>query len=311
MKGVGAMEFSFESIQSALRDGAARTQRALEGGASFVRSSWGKLPFVSSVEAAPQHDRVERDETHYFLVPTPFATEGYALHCARRIPEGFATANDLPRLRVFHLPGPGADRVLESLVIQATQQKRSPSEDDSESSVVARLEWVADEIDRQSTKVTGGLLLIGGVVALANPLIGAGIAAKALLPSIGSILSRGALKTASRKILRWQDDRREKQRTREAEREIQSIPVVSIVNPLLATLERALLTDRAEFDPILEADFDDVAVEGWNQAEVLRLSARSIVDVYDASETDEPIAPGRRLGAEDKEWIEVLRSFAR
>lgn len=304
------MEFSLDSIQSALRDGAARTQRALADGVGFVRTSWGKLPFVSSVEAAPQHDRVDRDETHYFLVPTPFASDGYALHSARRVPEGFASANDLPRLRVFHLPGPGADRVLEALVVDATEQRLPELEGDSEPSVLARLEWVADEIDRQSTRVTGGILVIGGVVALSNPLLGAGIAAKALLPSIGSLLSREALSTASKKLLRWQDGRRKKQRQREASREVRSIPITSIVNPLLATLERALTTERHEFDPILEVDLDDVALDGWNQAEVLRLSARAIVEVYDAAETDEPIAPGRRLGPEDREWIEILRTFA-
>ena len=90
------MEFSFDSIRSARRDSPARTQRARADGFGFVRTSW--------VEAAPRDDRVACDETHDFLVPTPFAAEGSALDSARHMPERFASGNDLPRLRVFNDP---------------------------------------------------------------------------------------------------------------------------------------------------------------------------------------------------------------
>ena len=105
--------FSRDSLEKSLKEGMARAQSAIDSGISFVRSSVGQLPFFASVEATVQEGGVARDETHYFMVPYRLADSGYALYSTRRVPEGYADANDLARLRVFHLPGPGAETALE------------------------------------------------------------------------------------------------------------------------------------------------------------------------------------------------------
>ena len=119
------------------------------------------------------------DEHHYLWVPLPAAVKGYALSQHRGLPTGASLASDLPLRGIFHLPGAGAERRLEELILDG----RLPVAVDSD--LTQRLHRIADEIDRQSGKATGGLRLIGGAVAIVNPLLGIGIAAKAIFPSQG------------------------------------------------------------------------------------------------------------------------------
>jgi hypothetical protein len=48
---------------------------------------------------------------------------------------------------------------------------------------------IADEIDYKSNLVSGGLLIIGGAIAITNPLLRMGGAANSLLPSLGAKLT--------------------------------------------------------------------------------------------------------------------------
>ena len=171
---------------------------------------------------------------------------------------------------------------------------------------------IANEIDRHERTVTGGILLIGGAVAVANPLLGVGIAAKAIFPSIGALLSREGLKLASDKVKTW-TRRREvaaEERQREAEveairKEFEATPVTSLVNPFLRDLERALLTEASEFDPRLDAVIDKVEVEGWNREQLLDLTGRAIFETYGDAD-GECVAPQFRFGPEDREWLKTL-----
>ncbi len=288
-----------------MREGWERVQSAIADGASFVRASVGRVPLFASVEASVQHDDVARDETHYFLIPTPFSEAGYALYNVRRLPEGYAAANDLPELRVFHLPGPGGEATLESLVLA---NHVGPAIDD-DTTFADRLSIVADEIDRHGRQVTGGLLVIGGVVALANPLLGVGIAAKAVFPSVGALLSREGLKLAGDRLKSWGRNRRVAQQENEAKKAIRLVPSKAFVNPILADLERALRTDEAEFDPSFDTDFDLVDADGWNRAELVQLTAQAIVATYGSA--DGPaLATEFKLGPEDRRWLETLRTLA-
>ena len=45
-------------------------------------------------------------------------------------------------------------------------------------------------IDKVDKKVFNGVLLVGSLVALVNPVVGAAVAAKALIPSVGMLLSK-------------------------------------------------------------------------------------------------------------------------
>ena len=115
--------FSKDDFPDLVREGLGRVQDALASGLSFVKSSINQIPFFASVEATSPGDEL-RDETHYFLVPYRIEECGYALYSTRRIPDGYAAVNDLPRWRMFHLPGPGSEVLLEELIFKDLLQRK-------------------------------------------------------------------------------------------------------------------------------------------------------------------------------------------
>ena len=308
------MDLSKQDVEQTLRETWDAVRTRLVRGATAVSDTIGKVPLLASIVPAMQRDDVPRDETHYFLIPTPFVASGYSLYSSRRLPRGVSTTNDLPRLRVFHLPSEGSERQLVDLFVagKSAGVTIEPAAADDETPLAERLQMIANEIDRHERTVTGGILLIGGAVAVANPLLGVGIAAKAIFPSIGALLSREGLKLASDKVKTWTRRREEaaEERQREAEveairKEFEATPVTSLVNPFLRDLERALLTEASEFDPRLDAVIDKVEVEGWNREQLLDLTGRAIFETYGDAD-GECVAPQFRFGPEDREWLKTL-----
>lgn len=270
--------------------------RALTAGRSVWRSSIGKLPFFGGMAAAID-GQAPADEHHYFLVPLPAAEQGYALYQQRRLPAGAELANDLPIRRFFHLPVHGAEKHLEHLILAG----RTAVTVDSDLS--QRLHRIADEIDRQSSKVTGGLLLIGGAVAIVNPLLGVGIAAKALFPGLGAIASREGLRYVADRWKQWHQDRAQRIARKQSLAELHATPVVVRINEVLAVLDRGLATTGSEFDPVQTLDPGRVR-EGQECDEFL-LGARAVLAVYDGL-NDEQLA-ANQVAAEDAAFLAVLR----
>jgi hypothetical protein len=299
-------------IPDVVRTGLSKAEEAVKSGLGFVQSSWNALPFFASVEAATLESGEERDETHYFLVPYRLDPCGYALYTRRRVPEGYAQANDLPRLRVFHLPGEGAERVLEELIlrqIKGEAAREAPVEGESAGD---RLERLADEIDTHSRYVTGGFLLVGGVAAIFNPLLGAGIAIKALFPSLGAALSREGLKHVGGKLKSWASRRQEAAHEQQAQEEYAGGGEIrSLVNPLLEATEKALKTTEAQYDPLLEFRFEDFTLGDWDPWDMVTLSARAVSDVYRPVLGDATRHQAARLGSEDVRWLELVASYGR
>lgn len=302
---------SREDLPDVVRAGLDRADQALRSGLSFVQSSWNALPFFASVEAAPQVHGAARDETHYFLVPFKLDASGCALYTTRRIPAGYASTNDLPRVRVFHLPGPGAERTLEEAIVTQLARGAVVARPEGEEPLGARLERLADEIDRHGRWVTGGFLIVGGVAAIFNPLLGAGIAVKALFPSLGAALSREGLKHVGQKLRFWEQRREEAATTQAAQKEFErGGEVRSVVNPLLQALDRALRTSERQFDPLLEYDLDAFQLEGWDAWELLVLTSRAVTTVYRATLADPTMHGPACLGPEDVRWLELVARYA-
>lgn len=324
------MEISKDRVEATLRETWATVRGGLEQGTSAVRDSIGRLPYLASLSASLQHDEVDRDETHYFLIPTPFSNTGWALYTIRRLPEGVGGDNDLPRLRVLHLAREDDALTLIDLVLETERRAAAVPFDEARSdergepddvaredrSIADRLQDVADEIDRQERKITGGILLIGGLVTVANPVVGVGILTQALIPSIGALALREGLELAGDKLRGWtrardrkKEEREREARAEEARKRFRSTPVTTVINPVLTDLLRALRTDHASFDPDLEVDLTAIRIDGWNRDELVRLSARAIVETY-GDATAGSRAAGLTFGPEDRRWLDQLRALA-
>ena len=201
--------------------------------------------------------------------------------------------------------------LLEELIFKDLLQRKRQTANDDEVSVGDRLNELADEIDKHSRYVTGGLLLAGGAAAIVNPLLGVGIAAKALLPSLGAAFSREGLKHVGEKLNLWKREKEEKVRHAETKAEMNSSGEVKLeVNPLLQALDKALDTSEEEYDPLFEFDLGEFEMTGWNSRDILQLTAKVLSDVY-ADLIDGKVDRGTsRLGPEDIRWLRTLREVA-
>lgn len=220
-------------------------------GLAFLRSTIGGLPFLAATSVDAAAENPPRDETHYFLVPDPDAKEGFTLVERRRLPDGTGAVNSLPKVRVFHVHDPAALAVLEKQLVGKLSGSGHPGAGGIEQDLAGRLQTMGEEIDRQSQWVTGGLIVIGGVVAVANPLLGIGIAAQALLPEIGGKLAKFGMGAAADSVRRLGSSLRQGKARREAETEVKRMKPELVVDPVLAFLDR-IVARGIQSDPQIE-----------------------------------------------------------
>ena len=227
----------------------------------------------------------------------------------RCLPEGVPPINDLPKRRLFHLPNESAMPTVEHILLteaRATAEKIPTSA----GSVGVRLSEIADQIDRIDGKVFNGVLLIGGLVALINPLAGATVAAKALIPSIGILLSKYGLKYASDAANSREMAKRIRAAEKEVLRQFRGSGTESIVNPLLLKLSRAVETSASEYDPILDFNSDVISFGERDRDRLFKLTCQAITNTY-GDVIDEPSCWERaKLGPEDIRYLTLLRQLA-
>lgn len=66
----------------------------------------------------------DRDETHYFLVPSLQNQGNYTLYRIRSLPNGVGPKNDLPKARIFQLPASGTEnRLIDILTRELTEEQ--------------------------------------------------------------------------------------------------------------------------------------------------------------------------------------------
>lgn len=296
------MKFSVDPIVESASDLKKLAQRIADDGTTFLKSSLGSIPLLSSIQPRVEEPDFGSDERHYFLVPFRPAPENYALYTLRVLPDGIGPENDLPKRRIFHLPGEGSRPALEELLRNQLSGK-TLAEIGDDTPLADRLDQVADDIDRSSTLVTGGLLLIGGAVAFANPVAGAVIAAKAIIPSLGSKVSTRAFGYVGDKLRKFQGDRSESKARKEAEKEVNRLKPELQTNPLLALLEEAIAISDEMHDPALDPkNFPD----DLDEARACSLAAEAIWSCYQPVVSSEIPLAEARLHQADADWLRSL-----
>lgn len=269
-------------VQEIWKQSLARFRQGSESAAGWVRSchgylrsSLGNLPLLSSIEVAVGKGNPDRDESHYFLVPDPAGKEGFTLVERRKLPEGVGTVNSLPKLRVFHVHDPSALEVLESQLVGRISAS-ARTEAGLEADIAARLESLGEEIDKQSHFVTGGLVLVGGVVAVANPLMGVAIAAKALLPELGGKLAKFGFGAAADSVRRFGSWRKSESAKRSAAAEVRRMKPELVTDPALRFADRVVAA-AGRVDPFF-AELAETP-EWWKDRE-MRFSLGVVAEVW-------------------------------
>jgi len=255
-------------------------------GVGVLRSHLGGIPFFGSTATSQFYDHKKFDEKHYFLIPNKAMDDGYSLYVMRSLPEGVPPINDLKKRRLLHLPSDGALPMLEHIVVKDAKERAS-AEAVPDNFVTSNLDSLINEIDKVDGKVFGGVLLLGGLVALANPLAGAAVAMKAAVPSIGLVVSKYGLKTASETATNIDVSRQIKRAEKDVKSQFKSAQTVSVINPILRHLGSPSSLDMW----MMENEKYRFECEGieFTQADILRLAdftKQAISDIEKDPETE-------------------------
>ncbi|MBK1830949.1 hypothetical protein JIN77_09450 [Verrucomicrobiaceae bacterium R5-34] len=300
------MKQIFDPVVSTATDLAEAAKKVADDGIGYFRSRIGSLPLVASVLAQETSELTDRDESHYFLVPYRLSPCAYALVTRRVLPIGVGPENALPKARIFHLPAEGTAATLEALITEQLSKENKSSMDFS-APLVDRLDLMADEIDKQSNLITGGLVVIGGVVAVVNPLLGVGIAAKAILPTLSSKLSKHGLNHVSDWLRTRKVEKDQQQAIVQATKELKRIQPEIVVDHTLALLEESLASEDPHHDPQLPCSSQ---LDTPGEALKLKLTAQAISDVYATCLADASSHREAKLHAPDLAWLQSLNEIA-
>jgi len=180
----------------AVRSVADKTSEELVSSYSIVKEKVNGLPIFISAEKSNKYHGEQYDEKHYFVIPFELSEHKFSLHTMRCLPNGVPEINNLTKRRIFHFSSEHSEEMLKSYMHQSAEDIVTEKNKGNPSS----LESLANQIDYLDKKLTYGMLLVGGLAAIVNPLLGAGIAAKALLPSVGSIINKYGLRPSGEKL---------------------------------------------------------------------------------------------------------------
>lgn len=231
-------------------DTGALARSITDSGLQSVSEMFGSIRIFSAV-AATSTDKAEQDETHYILVPLLGIPRRYAVYTKRILPPDTGTVNSLPKARIFHVPD-GAGRTLleRELVEKMVIEQFDPQSGSSD--FADALEKVADQIDSETEKISGGFLLIGGAVALLNPLLGLGIAVNGLLPAIGAKASKAGAEYVGNRMRDWNRSASESKLRKSAHEEVRKLKPTIYSNPILRSLDAIASNPQTDFDPAFD-----------------------------------------------------------
>ncbi|MGY5452844.1 hypothetical protein ACVFI8_18150 [Agarivorans sp. MS3-6] len=287
--------------KSFLNTASCKLSSEVSSGLGFIKGAIGDLPVLMSLERSSKYD-LKYDEKHYFVIPFKTSEVGFSLHTMRYLPDSVPEINDLPKRRVFHFPNPYYEGCLREHMLNGARELVT----EQSGGVPNSLAKLADDIDALDNKLTYGMLFVGGLAAIFNPVVGVGIAAKALLPSATVLLTKYGLRPVGEKFSQSQLSKQIKQAERKVLKQFAESSTIKVINPILQELEIALRTDAEEHDPLTDPNMASGSIPELNGEHWRELTERAVYHVYkDTYET-----PSRHkaasLGPEDIRWFDVL-----
>jgi hypothetical protein len=269
---------------------------------SSFREVVNGLPVFVSLEKSDKYADTEYDEKHYFVIPYEVSEYKFALHTMRCLPGNVPEVNNLPKRRVFHFANEHAENALKSYMLESAKEVVQDKYQDTPST----LESLANDIDALDTKLTYGMLLVGAAAAIVNPIVGAGIAAKAILPGIAEILTKYGLRPAGDKISKIQLEKEVRQAEANIIKQFESSDTLRVVNPILQELELALRTDESEHDPLTDPNLANGSIPELSHERWRELTETAIFHVYKEIFEDNSQHQKAKLGPEDLRWLKTI-----
>ncbi len=292
------IEKSIETVRSA----SDKASNEISAGFILIKEKINGLPIFVSSETSNKYKNIKYDEKHYFVIPYHLSEHKFALHTMRCLPESVPEINNLPKRRVFHFANEHSEAMLKEYMRQSAIDIVLDERKDNLNS----LQSLANEIDSLDKKLTYGMLLVGGLTAIANPLVGAGIAAKALLPGVGGLLNKYGLRPTGEKLSKYQLDKSIREAEDSVNKEFENSNTLKVVNPILQELELALRTTETEHDPLLDPNLSNGSIPELSDERWRTLTEVAICNVYKDVYENPDLHQKANLGPEDIRWLKVL-----
>jgi hypothetical protein len=188
------------------------------------------------------------DITYYFLVPDINNPKNYILHSHRVIPTNIIDESKLVKKQIFQIPSSESINTLRNM-IQAKVEKELHEGSDLSSFTSDTLADLANTIDESNNTLTNGLLIVGGVMCLANPITGAAIIGTSLLPNVVS----GVVSSTTKRLSSTFKNISAQNQQVHAKKIINKMTPEIVVNSILAKIERA--TNDINYEP--NSDMED------------------------------------------------------
>jgi len=278
-----------------------RLSNEFSSGMDVIKGAVGELPVLISFERSSDDD-LEYDEKHYFIIPFKLSDVGFSLHTMRYLPESVPEVNDLPKRRVFHFPNEYYEGSLRQHMLDSARELVVEESGDH----LNTLEKLADDIDTLDNKLTYGMLLVGGLTALVNPVAGVAIAAKAVLPGASTLLTKYGLRPAGKKLNQSQLNKQIKEAEAKVLEQFSGSSTIKVVNPILQELEYALSTTVEQHDPLVDPNLSSGSIPELNGEHWRSLTERAVYHVYKEVYEDPSTYKDASLGPEDIRWFDVL-----
>ncbi len=286
----------------AVRLAADKTTDELAVSYSIVKEKVNGLPIFVSIEKSNKFSGEQYDEKHYLVIPFELSDYKFALHTMRCLPNGVPEINNLPKRRIFHFPNEHSEEMLKGYMRQSAEEKVNDITHHNPSG----LESLANQIDSLDKKLTYGMLLVGGLAAIVNPLLGVGIAAKALLPGVGSIINKYGLRPTGEKITEYQREKSIKEAEEHIEAEFESANTLQVINPILQELELTLRTTESQHDPLTGPSLANGSIPELDGDRWRELTEIAICHVYQEAYETPSLHKKANLGPENLRWLKMM-----
>lgn len=244
------MDAILKKLTNKARDTQTLARAITESGLKSVSSVLRGTPIFGALTAASD-ETAEYDETHYVLIPLLGAEKNYAIYTKRILPLDVGANNSLPKARIFHVPDEAGTSLLERELVAELINKRCGEEVDS-SELADTLEKLADQIDGETNKISGGFLLIGSAVAIVNPLLGIGIATQGLIPAIGAKASKVGAEYVGNKLRQRNKTVAKSKIEKKTTNEIRKLKPQIYPNPITRSLEAIAANPQTNLDPAFD-----------------------------------------------------------
>ena len=153
------------------------------------------------------------------------------------------------------------------------------SRDPQENPISTKLDEIVDAIDKIDEKAFHGVLLVGGLVALVNPVAGAVVAAKAIVPSVGVFVSKFGLKLASGTVSTIDLSNRVKAAEKEVLKQFQGASTIDVINPVLLEFDAAVCRGQ-KIELPLKFDAGNTELASEDTERFLSLTYTAICNSY-------------------------------